>query len=149
MKPTQSRQVDAPAQVFVHRFSSTPRGARLARYLAVHQLRDWGVPHCSDVSATAALLIAELAANAVTHGHVDSGDFRLRLTLTACTLRIEVSDARGGWCPPDVGQFTAPPPLEAEHGRGLFLVAATADRWTVFDRGRAGKTVGAELDLPH
>lgn len=135
--------------MFVHRFSSTPRGARLARYLAVHQLHDWGVPRCSDVSATAALLIAELSANAVTHGHVESGDFRLRLTLTARTLRIEVSDAHGGWCPPDAGKPVAPPPPESEHGRGLFLVAASADRWTVLDRGRAGKTVRAELDLPH
>ncbi|MGX1116852.1 hypothetical protein RKD37_002215 [Streptomyces ambofaciens] len=39
-------------------------------------------------------------------------------------------------------------PPEAEHGRGLLLVDALADRWGVFDRVPVGKTVRAELDLP-
>ncbi|MGW5940246.1 hypothetical protein ACWIG3_14990 [Streptomyces celluloflavus] len=40
-------------------FSSTPRGARLARQLALHHLDTWGVPHSSPASDIAALLVAE------------------------------------------------------------------------------------------
>ncbi len=36
-----------------------------------------------------------------------------------------------------------------EHGRGLVLVAALADRWEVLERKPSpGKTVRAEIDLP-
>jgi hypothetical protein len=35
-----------------------------------------------------------------------------------------------------------------ESGRGLLLVAALAERWSVHDRVPAGKTVRAELTLP-
>ncbi|MFD5158737.1 hypothetical protein ACFWMJ_11765 [Streptomyces hawaiiensis] len=36
-----------------------------------------------------------------------------------------------------------------EHGRGLVLVAALADRWEVLERKPSpGKTVRAEVDLP-
>ncbi|MGW7594842.1 ATP-binding protein, partial [Streptomyces rubiginosohelvolus] len=60
----------ATGTAFTQRFSSTPRGARLARRLALHQLDAWGVPHGTTASDTAAVLVAELAANAVTHGRV-------------------------------------------------------------------------------
>jgi hypothetical protein len=50
--------------MFTQRFSSTPRGARLARRLALHQLDSWGIPNGTDASGVAALVIAELAANA-------------------------------------------------------------------------------------
>ncbi|MEU2021056.1 ATP-binding protein [Streptomyces sp. NPDC016469] len=137
----------ATASVFTQRFSSTPRGARLARRLALHQLDAWGVPHGSTASDTAAVLVAELAANAVTHGRVPGRDFELVVRLTGRTLRIEVSDARGE-CRPSAGDMAEPAPL-AEEGRGLLLVAALADRWEVLDRGPVGKTVAADLGLPH
>lgn len=97
-------------RLFVQRFSSTPRGARLARRLAVHQLNVWGIPYRSDVSGTAALLVAELAANAATHGRVPGRDFELLLGMIAgCPevlgrLRIEVSDTRGERRPPGPGR---------------------------------------------
>ncbi|PZT76670.1 MULTISPECIES: ATP-binding protein [unclassified Streptomyces] len=133
--------------VFTQRFSSTPRGARLARRLALHQLDAWGVPHGSTASDTAAVLVAELAANAVTHGRVPGRDFELVMRLTGRTLRVEVSDTRGE-CRPPAGDVAEPAPL-AEEGRGLLLVAALADRWEVLDRVSVGKTVAAELELPH
>ncbi|MEU2490391.1 ATP-binding protein [Streptomyces sp. NPDC007883] len=134
-------------RVFTQRFSSTPRGARLARHLALHQLHSWGVPHGTEVSETAAVLVAELAANAVTHGRVPGRDFELRLALAPGTLTVDVSDTRGERRPPGPGAigFTAG---DAEGGRGLVLVAALADRWSVLDRVPIGKTVRAELDLP-
>ncbi|MET8922701.1 ATP-binding protein [Streptomyces sp. NPDC003509] len=135
------------ALTFVQRFSSTPRGARLARLLVLHQLDAWGVPHGSQASDSVAVLVAELAANAVTHGRVPGRDFELAVRLLGRTLRIEVSDARVERRPLVPG-VTAPAPL-AEDGRGLLLVEALADRWEVLDRFPVGKTVVAELDLPH
>ncbi|MFG2629402.1 ATP-binding protein [Streptomyces sp. NPDC048473] len=138
--------------VFAQRFSSTPRGARLARHLALHVLHDWGIPYRSDASETAALIVAELAANATTHGRVPGRDFELRLThapgdtQTLGVLRIEVSDTRGERRPPGPGELVPPPPGSGS-GYGLILVEALADRWTVLDRLPLGKTVRAELDL--
>ncbi|MFF5335140.1 ATP-binding protein [Streptomyces sp. NPDC013181] len=140
-------QPPATASAFTQRFSSTPRGARLARRLALHQLDAWGVPHGSTASDAAAVLVAELAANAVTHGRVPGRDFELVVRLAGRTLRIEVSDARGERRP-SAGDVAEPAPL-AEEGRGLLLVAALADRWEVLDRASVGKTVAAELELPH
>jgi len=142
-----SRQDPVTVRVFTQRFSSTPRGARLARRLALHQLDTWGVPYGSETSDTAALLVAELAANAVTHGRVPGRDFEVTARLLGRTLRIEVSDTRGELRPPAPG---APRPALgplAETGRGLLLVETLADRWEVLDRVPVGKTVVAELNL--
>ncbi|MBM9618791.1 ATP-binding protein [Streptomyces zhihengii] len=132
-------------RVFSQRFSSTPRGARLARRLAEVQFERWGLGHRSGLSRTAALIVGELAANAVTHGRVPGRDFELVLSRTpGAVLRIEVSDARG-----ELRPSTRPPVPDAlaESGRGLLLVDALADRWEVVDRHPVGKTVRAELDL--
>lgn len=146
MTPSPTHQGPVTARVFTQRFSSTPLGARLARHLALHRLHGWDIPYGCATSDTAALLVAELAANAVTHGRVPGRDFELRLSLVPYTLRIDVSDTRGERRPPSAETLTAPPP-EADRGRGLFLVEALADRWEVLDRLPVGKTVRAELDL--
>jgi len=124
---------------FVQRLSSTRRGARLARRLAVHELDRWGVPYRSDLSYAAAQIIAELAVNAVTHGHVPGRDFELRLLLDERWLRIEVADARSERWP----ELREADPAE-ESGRGLRLVEALADDWGVLDRA-VGKTVWAGI----
>ncbi len=134
-------------RVFTQRFSSTALGARLARHLALHQLHAWDIHHGSELSDGAALIVAELAANAVTHGRVPGRDFELRLTRTSGVLRIEVSDTRDERRPPGPGTVRVPSELE-ESGRGLLLVDSVADRWAVVDRLPVGKTVRAELDLP-
>ncbi|WP_307076487.1 ATP-binding protein [Streptomyces canus] len=117
--------------------SPTPRGARLARLLAVEQLREWGMPlHPAEH------IVAELAANASTHGRVPGRDFRLTLYVVGVTLRIEVTDTRGDRLP-----RTELPAPDAESGRGLVLVDALADRWGVAPGPRPRKTVWAEIDL--
>lgn len=128
--------------VFAAQFTSSPRGARLARQRAVRCLAEWGYPPASDTSCTVALLIAELAANAVRHGRVSGRDFHLRLAFEAPTrtIRIEVSDA----CP-DRPPTTAPTPSpDDESGRGLLLVDILATRWGAVPRVPIGKTVWAE-----
>ncbi|OEJ32400.1 ATP-binding protein [Streptomyces subrutilus] len=129
----------ALVRTFTQRFSCTPRGARLARQLALVELHDWGVPESTALSADAGLIVAELAANAVTHGRVPGRDFELRLTLLEGVLRIEVSDARR-----DRRPAVQPHAYQAETGYGLRIVDAVAADWGVLDR-LVGKTVWAEL----
>ncbi|MFD3516861.1 ATP-binding protein [Streptomyces sp. NPDC058657] len=124
---------------FAVQLSSTLRGARLARLLAVEQLRSWGQP-----LEDGAHLVAELAANAVTHGRVPGRDFRLVLGVDAAgTLRIAVTDARGDRLPV-AGPVGGGGAEGAEAGRGLLLVAALADRWGVTHGPYPCKTVWAE-----
>ncbi|MEU2053390.1 ATP-binding protein [Streptomyces bungoensis] len=126
---------------FTLRFTATPRGARLARRLASQQMDAWGWPYGGTANDTVELIVAELAANAVTHGRVPGRDAELRLCRQDGEngVRIEVSDTRGERLPVvrDAGS-------EEDGGRGLVLVGALAKEWGVTDRpGAPGKTVWA------
>ncbi|KUN79909.1 hypothetical protein AQJ66_27605 [Streptomyces bungoensis] len=131
---------------FAQQFPSTPRGAQLARRVAVRRLEEWGCPPASDTSCAVALVVGELAANAVRHGRVPGHEIGLRLTLdtAAGLVRIEVADAASAERPPRV-----PPPSypDGESGRGLLLVDVLAARWGSELRHPVGKTVWAEVPL--
>jgi anti-sigma regulatory factor (Ser/Thr protein kinase) len=129
-------------RVFSQRLSATRRGARLARRLAVQQLDAWGIPYGCDLSDRVALIVAELAANAVLHGRVPGRDMVLRLTHDGRRVRIEVADARGERLP----QLPYAAVPDADSGRGLLLVDALAIRWGVDTEPGPGKRVWAELD---
>ncbi|MER6994681.1 ATP-binding protein [Streptomyces sp. NPDC000410] len=137
-------QLHSPTRHFAVQLSPTPRGARLARLLATERLRAWDLPY--GVAESAAHLIAELAANAVTHGRVLGRDFRLTLGTTDRALRVEVTDTRGDRLPRCHPYAPSP---DDESGRGLLLVEALADRWGVTSGPVPRKTVWAELDLAH
>ncbi|MGA4850527.1 ATP-binding protein [Streptomyces sp. G5(2025)] len=108
----------------------------------MHQLDVWGFPHGSDVSDAVAHIVAELAANAITHGHVDGRDFELRLARREPnTLRVEVADARGDRLP-----RRQPGEGDVESGRGLCPAEALATAWGVTER-QVGKAVWAELKV--
>jgi len=131
---------DQPA--FVLRFTSSPRGARLARRLASGQMDAWGWSHGTPAHDTVELIVAELAANAVTHGRVPGRDAQLRLVLLDGDgrVRVEVSDVRGERLPCPVRNGRP----DDDGGRGLALVAALAEDWGVVPRpGAPGKTVWA------
>ncbi|MFJ8939797.1 ATP-binding protein [Streptomyces sp. NPDC102365] len=139
-------EVGIPTDEFTMRFSSTPRGARLARRLVAERLDAWGHPHDSTINETLTLITAELTANAVRHGHVSGRDFELRLAFTGETLRVEVSDTRAERVP--LLSHHAPPG-DAESGRGLMLIAALSDEWGAEPRANGpGKTVWALMILP-
>ncbi|MFI0976627.1 ATP-binding protein [Streptomyces sp. NPDC021093] len=150
MTPPPPQQSAVTVRTFSQLLSATERGARLARQLAVHQCHEWGIPYGSETSDAVAHIVAELAANAVTHGQVRGRGFEIRLVHldhdTDALLRIEVSDACGERRPPEPGTLRTPA-TGADSGRGLFLVEALADRWAVQDREPGGKTVRAEIDI--
>lgn len=140
-------QLQTAVRMFAQQLSSTRRGARLARLLAVNELHSWGTP--SDLTERAELVVAELAANAVLHGHTPGRDFRIALAYDPPTgrLRIEVTDSRGDRLPkiPPAASAAATP---AATGRGLLLVTALTDRWNTVPHPPSGKTVTEELSSP-
>ena len=107
-------------------------------------MEEWGHPPESDASCAVALVVGELAANAVQHGRVPGHDFRLGLSLdeTAGVVRIEVADAAATRQPPAVPPTAYP---DGESGRGLLLVDLLAARWGWTPRHPVGKTVWAEV----
>lgn len=125
------------------RFSSTRRGARLARELALLELARWGYPVDGGDSERVAQVVAELAANAVAHGCVPGRDFELGLRELNGVLRVEVSDARAGELP---RVRPGAPEQHAEHGHGMRIVDALCAAWGVSGR-LVGKTVWAEVPL--
>ncbi|WP_107465888.1 ATP-binding protein [Streptomyces sp. MA5143a] len=127
----------SPIRNFSVRLSSTPRGARLARLLATEQLRTWGLP-----PDPAEHIVAELAANAATHGRVQGRDFEVTLYVIGDTLRIEVTDTRAERLP--CGRR---PTADDESGRGLLLIEALADRWGTTPGRPPRKTIWAEVQL--
>lgn len=86
------------------------------------------------------LLVSELVTNAVRHGRPD---IEVSLFTAPDRVRIEVSD--GGDALPVVPR--GQPSIDRPTGRGLLIVAATADDWGITrPPGATGKTVWAELD---
>ncbi|MFF7837477.1 ATP-binding protein [Streptomyces ossamyceticus] len=143
---TPTTQLTHPTHRFAMRFSSTRRGARLARRLCAVRLDAWGIPYGTDTHDALTLIAAELCANAVQHGHVTGRDFHLQLTAHDRAVRIEVTDTRGDRIP-----VRAPddPTGIRTGGRGLVLVATLADLWGWYRRPEGpGKTVWAQLTLP-
>ena len=129
--------------------AGTPKGAAICRRIARRQLTLWGLNSThTEPFHSALLIVAELAANAITHGRVPGRGFELHLALTTTarrgtTLRIEISDPRGDKLP-------ALPTVHlpnAQSGRGLTLINALCDRWGAVPRHPNSKTVWAELDL--
>lgn len=122
------------------RFSvhGTPAAASSARQQLANGIRGWDTSLDQDLLSTAELVAAELLANAVRHsGH---GPISAGARLNDERLLIEVTDASRRV--PQVGL----PNMEAEGGRGLFLVAALADRHGV-DPLPSGKRCWAEFKV--
>lgn len=140
----EAKSPHAPARQLTLRFSSTRRGARLARQLAVQQVTEWaGLPYDSDPARAVALITAELASNAIRHGSLPGRDFRLTLLLLPHGFHIEVTDTRPELLPLP----GTPQPTHETSGRGLLLVQAYADRWGCTVRDAHTKTVWAEVRL--
>jgi anti-sigma regulatory factor (Ser/Thr protein kinase) len=89
---------------------------------------------------TAALLVSELATNAVRHSGAREFVVEIEFLPDEGRLWVGVTDDGHGVPTPRT------PPVTAEHGRGLQLVGTLADRWGARRRrGSALKTVWFEL----
>lgn len=116
-------------------FTAEPDSVPDARRFVLRHVRDWRLTPILDV---AALVITELAANAVDHAR---SAFEVRVALTPAALRLEVADGGRGTPEPQ------PTRRDAERGRGLLLVSAMSASWGVDDVVEDGKVVWAELAL--
>lgn len=103
------------------------------RRFAVHACHEGGM--AASVCDTVALLVSEVATNALVHG---SGDVQVRVTTHDHVLRVEVADDS-----PRMPEPRAAGPFE-EGGRGLSLVQQLSRGWGVYREG-AGKVVWFEL----
>jgi hypothetical protein len=106
-----------------------------ARCLLRGVLQEWG--HVGKLVDDAALVLGELAANAVVHAR---SSFSVLVSLEPTALRLAVSDGH-----PSHGLAACRMVPEPTHG--LALVDAVAERWGV-DQVAAGKIVWAQLALP-
>ena len=111
---------------------SLPASIASVRRFAVAACRSSGL---FDLCDTVALLVSEVATNALVHGN---GDVQVRVTSSEGVLLVEVSDES-----PRLPVPRAAAPLE-EGGRGLALVETLASRWGVRPEG-PGKVVWFEL----
>ncbi|MGC5399120.1 ATP-binding protein [Streptomyces sp. DT20] len=127
-----------PEQV-VRRWSRHPRQVGRARAELRTALASWGMVPVTD---TALLVLSELLTNAGRHARVSPGrEIETRFVRLPDGVRIEVHDASSVR---PVRRESVP---DACEGRGLFLVAALADRWGAADRNGPGKAVWAECML--
>ncbi len=131
--PTPSRR-EVAVQLAARRFAGTVLGARTARRFTADLLTSRGL---GRIAEDAAIIVGELAANAVTHA-------RSHFTVTLSSLGTAVCIA--------VGDDSALPPAVREcqgleaRGRGLRIVASLASEWGARSEG-TGKVVWAELRL--
>ncbi|MEU7744566.1 ATP-binding protein [Nonomuraea sp. NPDC049158] len=99
-----------------------------ARQLVREALAGWSL---SALAEDVAMVVSEVATNVVVHAKSS-----MTLSLRRCgrSVRGEVADRSPGWPTP------LPAGPDEEHGRGLAIVAAYADRWGV-DPASEGKIV--------
>jgi anti-sigma regulatory factor (Ser/Thr protein kinase) len=124
-----------------------PTAVPCARLHARQVAWEWGL---NGITETIELLVSELTTNAVqaAAGYGSQSPICLRLLADDVRVRIEVWDADPR--PPTPKDFEPEglPDLEAEGGRGLFLVAVLSTRWNWRStREPVGKVVWCELDV--
>jgi anti-sigma regulatory factor (Ser/Thr protein kinase) len=127
-------------------------GDALAAHL--HRSTSCGLPGQAafeELGDALSLMTSELVTNAVTHAPTCErvievtlwrADGMLWLAVSDCGEVFPVRNPR----PPDPVAPVYPDP-ESDHGRGLYLVEALADVWTVIARPTVGKSVVAGLRL--
>ncbi|PCG84140.1 hypothetical protein CIB93_20840 [Streptomyces sp. WZ.A104] len=140
---TAAQEISAPAPEPVLRedrvdHTPTAHSVALSRHRTARLVLQWGHP---SLAGDAALLVSELATNALLHGAIRGRLFRVHLALTEVALRVAVSDPRGERLP-----RLRQPGADDCYGRGLLIVAQLADDWGVEPR-TVGKAVFAQLSV--
>ncbi|MET8942240.1 ATP-binding protein [Streptomyces sp. NPDC004542] len=140
----------APKWSYALQLPHDPRAAGIARVTLRAVLAGHGV---SQLSYTAELLASELVTNAYRHS---TGPATLRLRgLGGGRLRVSVWDTNPHIPPPFDRRPSPvrPVPVDADGGRGLFLVCHYADAWGGYPLGddlfgRGGKLLWCEIGPP-
>jgi anti-sigma regulatory factor (Ser/Thr protein kinase) len=121
-----------------------PSAVPCARLHARQVLWEWGL---SEVAEVAELLLSELVTNAVQAARANFNDMpvNVRLSANRDRLLIEVWDSNVQ--PPTIHELENDfPALDAESGRGLFLVETLSERWGWYPtRNPQGKVTWCEL----
>ncbi|AZP22885.1 ATP-binding protein [Streptomyces aquilus] len=118
---------------------AAPTAVTTARHRAVDAIAEWDVVLDDDVVHTAALVVSELVTNAVRH--TATGQVSLHVRILESALRIEVCDSSPAL------PAHRDPDGHSESGRGLFLVAALAERCGA-EPTPVGKRCWAEIAVP-
>lgn len=121
-----------------------PSAVPCARLHARQVLWEWGL---SEVAETAELLLSELVTNAVQAARATLSDLpvNVRLSANRDSLLIEVWDSNVQPPLPRVLEHGFPE-VDAESGRGLFLVETLSERWGWYPtRNPCGKVTWCEL----
>jgi anti-sigma regulatory factor (Ser/Thr protein kinase) len=121
-----------------------PSAVPCARLHARQVLWEWGF---SEVAEIAELLLSELVTNAVQAARATANDLpvNIRLSANRDRLLIEVWDGNVQPPVPRVLEYDFPA-LDAESGRGLFLVETLSERWGWYPtRNPGGKVTWCEL----
>jgi anti-sigma regulatory factor (Ser/Thr protein kinase) len=137
--------VEEMAVEMVAEFAAEREAPGHARRLVVAALREWG--HDEALVQDAALVLSELATNAVVHA---GSPFSVAVRAQESVLRVAVQDAspldaassEQGWAP-EQGSVTGHG-LVARAGHGLGLIDVLATRWGV-EASASGKVVWAEI----
>jgi PAS domain S-box-containing protein len=113
-------RVDPPegGDALLRRFDAAETAVTEARHLALRYLSERSVPR--TLVEDAVLATSELLTNAIVHG---LGPIDLRLRTNTREVLVEVQD-RASFLPRKLR-----PSVDDEHGRGLQIVAALAERW--------------------
>ncbi|MET9323758.1 ATP-binding protein [Streptomyces sp. NPDC003038] len=136
--------IDTDGECAEWAFPAEPGAVRTARHAVRGTLHAWGLDSVGDVTV---LLVSELVTNSLRYA---SGPIGVRLEWRkpdpgggpgCAALLVEVSDPL-----PDPPRERVAEP-DDEGGRGLHLVAVSAQRWGTRHR-KSGKTVWFELALP-
>jgi serine/threonine-protein kinase RsbW len=131
--PNQNVPAGDARTTVVRRFPAACVSVREARHFLLEHLRGDG----NEDLASLALMLSELATNAVQHADTA---FEVDITISpesqGRSVHVRVTDEAPGFPVPQ----TAPP--DGLRGRGLCIVESLADSWGIeVQRGRTGKTV--------
>jgi anti-sigma regulatory factor (Ser/Thr protein kinase) len=110
---------------WTHSFAAVPQSAPQIRAL-VTDLLHAAVP--PDDLRQLMVGVGEAAANAVEHGR---GPIHVVVELTACMATVTISDCGDGMDPGRLGAGSGTPSLDAESGRGLYIMSRVCDSVTV------------------
>jgi histidine kinase-like protein len=127
------------AQGAVRTFAFSRDAPAAARHFAVGALRRWGI---ADLADDVALVVTELAANAVRHARTGFTVILSSRPSRPSDVRVSVRDASPL---PSAGASGSGSPLPVTPLHGLGAVNAMASHWGVESLGSSGKTVWVEL----